>query len=383
MYLHFFHEQAPRIELKELYASVAIRSFGLGLVNIFVPIYLLTLGFPLSSVFLFLAVVAFSQCLFTLPAGWIAHRFGFKHSIAFGIPILIIYLIALYTLPDWHWPLLLIASLIGIADALYFIGYHLHFARFSSDGQRGKQLGKILNIHLLSSALAPFIGGFLLTSLGFHIVFILAMGILCLSVLPLFFSLDTHEPSQFLIQQTFSHQSWRDILGHIGWGMERGVGEISWAILIFLILGSFTTLGFITSLSFIASIGTTYFIGLLIDRRHHNLLRIGSGLSVFVWLLRSLVLTTGGAIFANILYGVIRPLTGIPLGVMVYERANRHNPFNYLVARDLVNTSTSGFLFILLAKLDNPFFGLILAATGCLLYILFVYPENKNPSYVS
>jgi len=49
-FLHFLKNR----ELNELYATMAIKSFSISLIGIFIPIYLLNLGYTLQSVFSFL-----------------------------------------------------------------------------------------------------------------------------------------------------------------------------------------------------------------------------------------------------------------------------------------------------------------------------------------
>ena len=79
---HFFKNK----ELNELYLSIAVRSFALSVIGIFIPIYLLQQGIPLAQVLIFFAIVTGTMTVCTLPVAKLASRFGFKHLIYYSKP---------------------------------------------------------------------------------------------------------------------------------------------------------------------------------------------------------------------------------------------------------------------------------------------------------
>jgi len=70
-FLHFLHNR----ELNELYASIALRSFALSMIGIFIPIYLLQEGYSLASVLIFFAVVTGIHAFGVFPAAKFSSRF--------------------------------------------------------------------------------------------------------------------------------------------------------------------------------------------------------------------------------------------------------------------------------------------------------------------
>ena len=92
--LHFLRNR----ELNELYASIAIRSFALSMINIFIPIYLLNLDYSLKQVLIFFVFLTGTHAVTSIHAGKISSKFGFKHAILFSVPLLLIFYLMLYSL---------------------------------------------------------------------------------------------------------------------------------------------------------------------------------------------------------------------------------------------------------------------------------------------
>src|SRR3989344_9061838 len=232
-------------ELNELYASISIRAFSLSLIGVFVPIYFYLIGYPLISIF-----------FFYIPVAKISSRFGIKHSILFSIPSLIIFFFLLYSIEIFSWPLALLAVFSGLSTSMFWIPYHIEFAKFSDRKNRGKEIGFSAVIASLFSILGPVLGGIFLTIFGFKILFIVVSCLLFLSVIPLFFSKEVHEPVPFSLSGFFKSQKITDILSFLGHGIENKLGTIVWPLFIFIfILGErYTSLGIVAGLG----IGTAF-----------------------------------------------------------------------------------------------------------------------------
>ena len=85
---HFFYFLRNR-ELNELYFSIAIKSFAVALISVFIPIYFYQVGYPLSYIFLFYAIWSLTHAVLSIPAAKISAKFGLKHTIFFSMPFLI------------------------------------------------------------------------------------------------------------------------------------------------------------------------------------------------------------------------------------------------------------------------------------------------------
>ena len=90
-YMHLFHHHLNFLknrELNELYISVAVKSFAVSMISIFIPIFLIKdLNYSLTSVLIFFAILSATHAIFVIPAAKIASKYGFKHSILYSVPI--------------------------------------------------------------------------------------------------------------------------------------------------------------------------------------------------------------------------------------------------------------------------------------------------------
>ena len=366
--LHFLHNR----ELNELYVSVAIRSFASSLISVFVPIYLLKLSYSLPSVLLFYVILNMAHALFVIPAAKISSKFGFKHSIIYSIPVLILFYVLLHTLGTYNWPLWFLAITFGISNALFFVGYHTDFSKFSNKKYRGEQVGFAKIFASLAGTAGPLLGGFILVFVSFQALFIIVAVLLLTSAIPLFFSKDIHEPINFSLSQIFTDQKPRDYLAFIGHGIESGVGSILWPVYIFFaVLNSFSILGFVTTLSFLVSLVSTFIIARVSDVRRRLVLRIGSILNTVVWGIRAFVATTLQVFIIDSFYGLTRTMRGIPFDALSYDKANKSNIVEFVVFREIITQTGRVVLFISMIFVSDLIVSLILGSGASLLYLFF------------
>ena len=64
--------------LVALYINYSLYNFAMAMTGIFVPIYLLKLGYGLGAVLLYFAVYSLSVFLFTIISGLLSNRIGLK-----------------------------------------------------------------------------------------------------------------------------------------------------------------------------------------------------------------------------------------------------------------------------------------------------------------
>lgn len=366
--LHFLKNR----ELDELYASFAIRSFAISMIGIFIPIYLLQLDYSLSSVLLFYAMSHGVHALFLIPSARIAARFGFKHSIFFSTPILIALFLLLFTLDHYQWPLYFLALLLGISNSLFWVGYHVDFAKFSDHDHRGEEVGIARITSLGFQVLGPLAGGLILTFLGFGPLFILASLVLFLSALPLFMSGDIHEPMAFSVRGVFRGEKIRDFFASLGYGIEGGAMMVIWPIFIFSsILHSFTAVGSVFSLSLFVSMVSLFVVGKFSDVKRRFVLRVGSFLSAAAWALRVFVKTSAQVFAVDSFYGLARSFTVVPFVALSYDKANEGNIVKFIVFKETGVQLGKVLLFVLIAIISDFTTAFVLSSGASLLFLLF------------
>src|SRR3989338_3912644 len=157
--LHLPHLIASR--LAPIYTTSGLRSFAVGSLGIFIPIYILrllqvqfpgiSLSLQLTGVFLYFALMRVTILLSTIPASRFLSRFGVRASIVIGNTLL----------------LLPASILVGILVPFYWIPYHLVFVEEGSRKRFGHEIGGIRVVEQIAGALAPLFGGFVIISFGF------------------------------------------------------------------------------------------------------------------------------------------------------------------------------------------------------------------------
>jgi DHA1 family multidrug resistance protein-like MFS transporter len=172
-------------ELQGVYVNLMIQSFAISLIAIFVPIYLLKLGYSLNQVILFEAVKFAGLSFFSPITALLAKRIGFKHLIFFRVPMYIFYLTCLIMLEKFSLPIYLIGLIGGVSGSLYWVSLKSIFAKHSHKEKRGYEASKASALPKLATIFGPAIGGMIAVALGFKVLVTIVCLLLFISVLPL------------------------------------------------------------------------------------------------------------------------------------------------------------------------------------------------------
>ncbi|RMF54508.1 MFS transporter [Candidatus Woesearchaeota archaeon] len=370
MHNHHFFSFLKNRELDELYLSIAIRSFALSMISVFIPLYLLSLDYGLNKVFYFYIVMEVFWIISVFPAAKLASRFGFKHSILFSVPLLIVGYVLLFSLKAFPKSFFIIPALLGINFAMFWIGYHVDFAKFSKKGKRGKEVGASKILSSVFSSAGPIIGGLILSLIGFKSLFVIVSFLLLASTAPLFFSRDIHEPLTVSFKKLFKSHRIKDFLGFSAWGFEFGVEAIIWPVIIFLLITkNYVSLGVFKSITLFATMLVVFLVSKISDKHQKFLLRAGSVFLFAIWIARSFIKTTTGVIGTNAVYGLVKPSQSIPFEMISYDKANSEGIVLTIVFREVSIHLGRITLFIILALTENIILGFFMAMAGSLMYL--------------
>ena len=323
---HFFHFFKNR-ELNEMYVSISIRSFALALIGVFIPIYFYTKGYSLTAIFLFYIIQSLSHITFSIPAAKISSRYGIKHSMLFSVPFLILFFFLLYSLDTFNWPLPVLSIFAGLSTALFWIPYHIDFAKFTDRKNRGKQIGFSGIVASLFSIAGPILGAVLLTLVGFKMLFITVSALLFVSIIPLFFSKEVHQPVGFSLRGFFEGQRARDVVSFLGHGIESKMSAIVWPLFVFIFIfgEKYTSLGIVSSLTIGIAFISTIFIGKFSDMRRTAVLKVGSIMNSGVWIARSFIVTPLQVFVTDAFYGMSNTTMHIPFDAKNYDKVDKKN----------------------------------------------------------
>jgi MFS family permease len=357
-------------ELNELYISVSIRFFVISMISIFIPIYLLKLGYPLKTVFLFYALLYFVHAILVIPVAKLGSKIGFKHLILLSTPLLISYFILLYTLPEYHWPIYGLAVLLGVKYSLFHTGLQVTFSKFSHKKSRGQELARLSIFRTLLSAAGPFLGGLVLTFLGFKALFIFGSILLVFSVIPLLYAKDTYGMSKFKIKDIFQKRKKRDLFGFIGFGLEAGVSHIVWPVFLFLtIVESYSILGLIATVSILFSVGFIYLAGKFSDINRRLVLKVGAIITTVIYFIKAVISTVLQAFLVDSLHGMGKTLAGVSFGALSFDKAKKD--VRYIIFREVSINLSIAFLFVIMSFISNLIIGFFIGSFGSLLMLFF------------
>lgn len=294
-------------ELSELYTSTMLRSMGLSVIGVFVPIYLYKLGYDVPTICLFMGGVYVSRCLFDVVAGYLTARIGPKHTMLLSNVTQIIALGLFLTLSQYQTPLWIIAAIWGMSLSMYFISYHVDFSKIMHQDHGGKELGFMTTIERVGAALGPLIGGGIATLIGAEYTILIAMALLMAATAPLFLTAEPTATHQKIRYRGLPFRKLaRDGLSFMGSGIDNSLSASLWPLFLavtILTANTYASVGLVTSLGIVSAILAATFIGKVIDQN--------KGRALFTW-----------ATWGNSLLHLVRPLLGSFGGVLVTNVVN-------------------------------------------------------------
>src|SRR5258706_7998886 len=172
--------------VKRVYVAHTINTVALSVVSVYVPAYLLTLGYPLSWVILFYAVSHAMGLLFGLfifvP---LVQKLGLINTFKIYYPLQIIYLILLSILKTHTFFFIIIAIVNGLALFAYWIPMNIFLIKYSDKKEMGINLSRFFALPNLFGVLGSLAGAILIPFFGFWPAFGLSILPMITSFLPL------------------------------------------------------------------------------------------------------------------------------------------------------------------------------------------------------
>lgn len=344
-------------ELTEIYASIALRSFGTRLLMIFEPIYLyIAFGNSLTKTLLYFAVIYLVYALSVPFGSRLLARIGIKHAIFASIPILIGYYAAIANISAGPWMPFLAIVLIVMDKVLFLPAYHTAFMQKSSPGARGHQVGTMEIITSLGAVAGPFVGGFITATLGFPALFVAASVVFAASALPLFFSPDRRisRPEEYedAVTDLLDARRLPMTVGFFAVGAENVLQLYIWPVFLYGLAISFKTLGAISSIPLFISLFVIFSVGRLSDHvSRERLVRVGAVFNAFGWVLKTFVRDPFSAFFAQTIYKIAQTTFAVPFLAFLYDTAQSdgRGSTRYIIYREMAENAGQAAMLLLAA----------------------------------
>ena len=312
-----------------LYTSRTLMRMSLGAVGIFLPIFFFTeYGRNIEIVIaIFLSLYGLHMLLTPLSAR-LLNVIGTRRMIMLGIGFLAVALIALYYFPA-HPAYATIAYILfaSFYRALFWVPYHVDFARSLSKTMRGRQLAILRNIGNTVLVAVPIVGGVIIATAGFGTLFLASVALMLVALLPMWFVPHTYERFSWNYVETFMHLFARPnrplFIAHAANGAQGAATLVFWPIYAFLLLDDrFAVLGVIASLTLVALIVLRYFAGKLFDTwSHERVLTAGVVMSMTGWVSKLFVQTPFQVFAADSYHNLGKTVNSLSFDAVTYEQS--------------------------------------------------------------
>lgn len=326
----------PKRQLREFYWFSALFSFAYALMSIFEPVFLYQQHFPLWQIAMYYAL-HYSLYIWLLPLGArLAAWFGLERSLSLAMPIFMVYLLTLASLPWQHSLYWVAVVLLTCHKIFYWPAFHAEFIRFGDGHNRGTELSWIFLISLGLGILGPILGGIIIHFYGFPALFVVTALFLLGACVPLLRTKEhgqaVHLPYKAGWKIIVSRRHWRMVLGMIGFG-ENLINMIFWPLWMFLVVKQAITLGIITSLTTIFATAIGFAIGDLIDRHGaRRVLRMIVPFMIGSYIIRPLVGSVQQVLGADFVARSSLVNSDIAMSSQLYKQGRRVGALPYALA---------------------------------------------------
>lgn len=336
--------------IDQIYAYETLKKFAFGLIGIFIPIYVVSETSSIELAFLYLIGYSFVFLAISLPVSYIIARIGFKHSLVLSYAFFLPAFFSLYVFPVEKYLVAAVAVLMGFGKAFHWIALHAEFAVDSTEDSRGKAAGRLLGLPRIANIAAPFIGGIIMASIGFHLLAAVTVFFTALSAVPLFFSGDHRDPMDYNLRKLIDRK-------HLRFGFLfflRGTAIVSglfmFSLYIYYVIGGSFNVGSASSLTSVGMVVLTLLIGRVSDRiERKHLIIIGTIASSLLFFLRIYATTQIEIFLISLFSGLMFMVYYVPFYSFQADMAEDEDVLEFYAFREL--TLGIGKVFCLLVAL--------------------------------
>ncbi len=331
------------MQLTDFHRVVAMNTLsgvGVGLVGIFIPIYLLELGFSLHTVIAWLLVHHLSLLAGAFLVVFVSNHIGLVRCWYIRIGLVALVFSGLLLLSTQPGLLFAVAFMSGLEAAFFWIPYNIFTVRKTSESTTGSSLAFMSNVGSAVGIFVPGAAAFLIVLFGYPTLFSVAFLCIVLSIVPVLAL--RKEKTEFRFNwsaiKDIVRSNKRFIIPEIFDNLGQDAGVI-WSLFIFLTALTILDIGALGVITGIIGMIVTYCVGLHIDTGNKKtIMRVGAIATTLMW-----VVSYGVAVFAPtpILLYAVTALRGVALGIFVsaysaimFNRA-RSSDAQFLVLREI------------------------------------------------
>jgi len=372
---HLFHFLLFRKfkETKSLYFLIALKTFALSLISIFVPIFLYKIGYSLNSIMLFFLI--FSLCAFfsVFAGGFLFNKIGVKKSMLIGNLLLIVnYLLLAFikVKPSFFY---LAPIVFGAYQGIFWVNFHTDMADNLKRKKFADGIGALNIIASLVAAIAPFIGA-LIASVNFSTLFIISAVLIFVSIIPLFFSKGVREKGNFNIKEMFSLVNPKRFVAGIGVGGEYAIAYFVWPVFLFLLVG-LKEIGWLTTILMVISAIFIILITKWIDKKGPNkVMKAGTLINTAHWPFR---IIPGLAVVWYLGYSFLETFSKMPYTIKTYCVGKKGREINAIASREMTMMLGRIIAGVAIFMVPSFIFAFIIATVFSIMQFPFAFEKER------
>ncbi|MFB6114687.1 MAG: MFS transporter, partial [Candidatus Nanohalobium sp.] len=361
------------VEIQEVYLHSFLFKLAINLVSIFLPLYILNMGYGTSVIFIFFAIYYGVYLFASFPGAWVATKLGYKHTSLTASPFILIFYMLLRSNPSE--PLLYMTAVLGgLSFNLYWMGMNPEIAESSHDGDREKETGYFFSMPTLAAMLAPTVGGLILSLYSFDLLFLAATGLIAMSFTPFLFS-DEHKDGMDMDPKAFfSMDYFNDFMTYTFKGAQSMVKKVLWPLYLALVIQGSVNIGGAGSLLALGSAIASISLGKFTDDSNRNeVILSGVAVTSLTFIAMSFVTTPLVSFIVSFFNGLGRTAISLPVYSRAMDRAEEEDYVEYFAFREIgLSTGRTASLIsfmLIFMYLPNQF---LLGFTYAAISLLFV-----------
>jgi len=328
-----------------LFSGRMIQFVAGGLIGLFLPIFLLTkLNYKIEYVFLYFLIGHLGYGILLPLGAQFLNKIGLRRSLRISVFLDGAFYTCLFLLdksPLFY--LILSVIILVVARLLFWLPYHVDFARFTNKTDRGKEVSLLWGTRSFLKVVMPILAGFLIAHFGFKLVFIIAIILYLSAGFPFLTLPRTKERYSWGILETFKRffakENRKVIIANMANGAENTVGIIIWPIFIWQLLkGNYFEVGAISSLILFVAIILQLLVGRYTDLfNKRKMLHWGSGFYALGWLAKIFILTTSQIFVVGAYHSLAKIFKDTPFDTLNYEIMADHGHYvdEYTVLKEI------------------------------------------------
>ncbi len=356
--------------------SIWLHVLARSMIAVFIPIFLLTMGWVITDVVLFYLIYTLIDVSLNFTAKWLTYKLGARIVLILGTLSFIAFFACLYSLTAGNWALLLAMALFAaIYDTFYWVSHIYYFMVCEkSQGNISQGVSFLYIAKRVAGVLAPAIGAVILIFFNQDTLTIISAIALALSALPLFYihkTPDRPKKRPKTLREFFPNgQGLREYVIQGLYSFHTVAEGIFWPIFIYLLFETVESVAVIPIIISISTIIFSYFAGHIKKQRRHTIMALGAFLIAATWLLRLVVENNIFYYGTILLIGLFSVLVTIPLDSDLMEKGERKDPLATAAYRNFFAMWPRIILFGGLYLLLEVFHASFLLAAAAMLVIM-------------